>query len=220
VYIIVVGAGKVGFHLTRALVNGGHEVFVIDSNAKKVADLVESFGAIALKGDGAEPSVLSAAGISRADLLIATTGSDEDNLAACQLAMHAYKVERTISVVNNPENEALFNLLGIDLTVSSTQVILSNIEEELPEGSPIHVLPIRGNREVLRIEILGDTAAGARHLRELDLPPDTTIVALISRDGHLKPLNDETTIEPHDEVIALASADSAEALRELLTERG
>ena len=133
-YIIVVGVGKVGYHLTRALVNGGHEVFVIDSDAKKVADLVDSFGAIALKGDGAEPSVLSAAGASRANLLIATTGSDEDNLAACQLAMHTYNVGRTISVVNNPENEALFNLLGIDLTVSSTQVILSDIEEELPEG--------------------------------------------------------------------------------------
>ena len=218
-YIIVIGAGKVGYHLTRALVNGGHEVFVVDSDAKKVASLVDSFGAIALKGDGSEPSVLSAAGVSRADLVIATTGSDEDNLAACQLAMHAYNVERTISVVNNPENEALFNLLGIDLTVSSTQVILSDIEEELPEGSPIHMLPIRGNREVLRIEILGGSSATSRPFRELDLPPDTEIVALISRDGHLKTLNGETTIDPHDEVIALASADSAEALRELLTEQ-
>ena len=218
-YIIVVGAGKVGYHLTRALVNGGHEVFVIDSNAKKVADLVDSFGGIALKGDGAEPSILAAAGASRADLLIATTGSDEDNLATCQLAMHAYNVGRTIAVVNNPENEALFNLLGIDLTVSSTQVILSDIEEELPEGSPIHVLPIRGNREVVRIEILSDSAAATRPFQELELPPDTKIVALISRDGHLKPLNGETTIEPYDEVIALASADSAEALREVLTEQ-
>ena len=216
-YIVVVGGGKVGFHLVRALINAGHEAFVVEWNAKKVGDLVEAFGAIALKGDGTETSVLAAAGTTRADLLIATTGSDEDNLAACQLAQHSFNVARTISVVNNPENEALFHLLGIDLTVSSTQVILTGIEEELPERLPIHVLPIRGNHEVVCIEIPPDSAAAARPFQEVSLPPESQIVALISRDGHLKPLNGETTIEAHDEVIALATADSVEALREALT---
>ncbi len=218
-YIIVVGGGKVGYHLTSALINGGHEVFVIDQDAKKVADIVDDFGAISLKGDGAEPSLLAAAGASRADLLIATTGSDEDNLAACQLAMHVFNVGRTISVVNIPENEVLFNLLGIDLTVSSTQVILSGIEEELPERSPIHVLPLRGSWEVVRFEILGDSAVAASPFHQVPLPPETQIVALISRDGHVKPLKGDTIIDPHDEVVALATVDSAEALHKLLTEQ-
>ena len=215
-YIVIIGGGTVGFHLTRGLLNAGHEVFVIEWDAKKVEDLVEAYGSMAFKGDGSEPSVMAAAGISRADLVIATTRSDEDNLAACQLARHVFNVRRTIAVINNPENEILFNLLGIDLTVSSTQVIMTSIEEELPEA-PIHVLPLRGNHEVVRIEIPAESIAASQPFEGITLPPGTRILALISRDGHLKSLNGATTIEAYDEVVALAAADSTEALREALT---
>ena len=85
-YIVVVGGGMVGFHLTRALFNAGHEVFVVDIDGKRVDELISHFGNIAIKGDGSEPSIQTAAGVARADILIATTSTDEDNLAACQLA--------------------------------------------------------------------------------------------------------------------------------------
>ena len=146
---------------------------------------------------------------------IATTGNDEDNLAACQLASHVFKVGRTIAVVNNPENETLFNLLGIDLTVDGTQVILAGIEEELPED-PIHVLPLRGSHEVVRIEIPADSALVSRYAEEIELPSGTKIVAIISRDGQLKTLDTGTIIEAFDEVVALAASETAEALREAL----
>jgi trk system potassium uptake protein TrkA len=214
-YIVVIGGGTVGFHLTRALLNAGHECFVVEWEKSKVENLTETYGAIALKGDCCEPSTLAAAGVSRADLIIATTGNDEDNLAACQVASHVFKVGRTIAVVNNPENETLFNLLGIDLTVDGTQVILAGIEEELPEA-PIHVLPLRASHEVVSIEIPADSAVVSRYVEEVDLPSGTKIVALISRDGQLKPLETGVTIEAFDEVVALATSETAEALREAL----
>ena len=214
-YIIVIGGGQIGYHLTRALLNAGHEVAVIESDPKKVQDLEKEFGTIILRGDGSEPRVLTSAGVARADVLIATSGNDEDNLAACQVAKHQFNVGRTIARFTDPENEALFQLLGIDVTVSSTQIILSEIEEDLPSRPQMHLLPVRGNREVVRIEVPPESAVVEKALSDITLPPDTVVTAVISRDGQFKPL--DATIEPHDEVIALTTSANTEALLETLT---
>src|SRR4051794_29058802 len=124
-YIIVVGGGKVGYYLTKTLVNEGYEVLLIEKSAKKVAVYAERFGAVVLEGDGAEFSTLEKAGTGRAEVVIAVTGDDEDNLVICQTAKMQFDVPRTIARVNNPKNEELFKRLGIDVTVSSTNIILS-----------------------------------------------------------------------------------------------
>ena len=210
----------VGFHLTRALFNAGHEVFIVDTDGKRVEELIEHFGNVAIKGDGSEPSIQTAAGVARADILIATTGVDEDNLAACQLAKHHFNVPKTVTLINNPEDENLFDILGIDVVVSSTQLLLAAIEEELPAHSPAHVLPVRGNREAAAIEIPQSSAVAGKKLSAIQLPPETSIVAVVSRDGRLKPLDDDTVLEAHDEVVALTVADQAEALLEILSAEG
>ena len=219
-YIVVVGGGKVGFHLTRALFNAGHEVFVVDTDGKRVDALISHFGNIAIKGDGSEPSIQTAAGVARADILIATTSTDEDNLAACQLAKHLFNVPKTVTLINNPEDENLFDILGIDVIVSSTQLLLAAIEEELPAHSPAHVLPVRGNREAAAIEIPVNSGVAGKKLSEIQLPPETNIVAIVSRDGTLKPIADDTYLEAHDEVVAVTVADQAEALLEVLSREG
>jgi trk system potassium uptake protein TrkA len=219
-YIVVVGGGMVGFHLTRALFNAGHEVFIVDTDGKRVEELIKHFGNVAIKGDGSEPSIQIAAGVARADILIATTGVDEDNLAACQLAKHQFNVPKTVTLINNPEDENLFDLLGIDVVVSSTQLLLAAIEEELPSHSTAHVLPVRGNREAAAIEISQSSAVVGKKLSAIQLPPETSIVAVVSRDGTLKPLDDDTMLEAHDEVVALTIADQAEALLEILSSEG
>ncbi len=219
-YIVVVGGGMVGFHLTRALFNAGHEVFIVDTDGKRVVELIEHFGNVAIKGDGSEPSIQIAAGVARADILIATTGVDEDNLAACQLAKHVFNVPKTVTLINNPEDENLFDLLGIDVVVSSTQLLLAAIEEELPSHPTAHVLPVRGNREAAAIEISQSSAAAGKKLSAIQLPPETSIVAVVSRDGTLKPLDDNTVLEAHDEVVALTVADQTEALLEILSSEG
>ena len=218
-YVIIIGGGRVGYHLTRALLYADHEVAVIEREFPRVQVLSTEFGNIAIQGDGSESNVLLSAGIERADVLIATTGNDEDNLAACQIAINLFDVPRTIARINNPENEALFDLLGIHVTVSSTQIILSEIEEELPIALEVALLPARGNRQVVRIEVPQESSTIDLPILSLPLPPDTMINAIIGRNGELRPINTETLIEAFDEVIAITHSDHAETLLELFAGR-
>ncbi len=132
-YVVIVGAGRVGVSMARWLVAAEHEIVVIDRDASRCEKLDEELGSITIAGDGTEAGVLEAAGTSRADILIAATGKDEDNLVACQLAKHRFKVSVTVSLVNIREHEELFNLLGIDVKVETTGLIASRIQEELAE---------------------------------------------------------------------------------------
>jgi trk system potassium uptake protein TrkA len=214
-YVLIIGGGRIGYHLTRALLNADHEVAVIERESSRTRILSSEFGNIAIQGDGSESNVLLSAGVERADVLIATTGNDEDNLAACQIAINLFNVPRTIARINNPENEALFDLLGIHVTVSSTQIILSEIEEELPIALEVDLLPARGNRQVVRIEIPQGSSAIDLPIVSLPLPPETIINAIIGINGELRPINTETLIEAYDEVIAITHSDHAETLLEL-----
>ena len=218
-YIVVVGGGRVGYFLVRALFNAGHEVFIIERNSRRVDELVSHFGNVAIKGDGSEPIIQMEAGVARADILIATTGADEDNLAACQLAKHRFNVPKTVTLINSPEDERLFGLLGVDVVVSSTQLLLGAIEEELPAHSPAHVLPVQGNREAATIGVPQGSPVIGKRLYDIPLPPETFIVAVVDRFGELKQLNEETYIELHDEIVAITVADQAEALLEVLSTR-
>jgi len=110
-YIIVVGGGKVGFYLSKTLLGEGYEVLLIERNGQKVDYFNEQLGMVAIKGDGAEAAVHEAAGASRADVVIAVTGEDEDNLVVCQMAKLAFNVKKTIARVNNPKNEPIFKTL-------------------------------------------------------------------------------------------------------------
>ncbi|MBI4336581.1 MAG: TrkA family potassium uptake protein [Chloroflexi bacterium] len=216
-YIVIIGGGRVGFSLAKVLMNAGHEVFVIEREGKKVQALVNELGNTALKADGSEPMALEEAGASRANVVIATTGSDEDNLAICQIAQYRFKVSRTIALVNDPENEALFRQNGVNLTVSSTQAILASIEEGLPARAPVNVMPVQGNREVVGVVVPSDAAVAGRQLGEVKLPEETVIVAVIDRAGGLKAVSEETVLEASDMVIALTVTESAQAVLDTLT---
>src|SRR5579875_1411174 len=141
-YIVVVGGGKVGFYIAKGLIDEGHEVLIIERDQKdphRSDSIAEELGSeVVLRGDGCEAATQEKAGVARADILIAVTGEDEDNLVACQVAKNRFKVPRAIARINNPKNELIFKLLGIDTTVSATSVILANIEQELPTH---HLLP-------------------------------------------------------------------------------
>ena len=218
-YIVLVGGGRVGFYLARALFNAGHEVFIVERNGKRVDELAAQFGNVAIKGDGSDPVIQMEAGVARADILIATTGADEDNLAACQLAKHRFNVPKTMTLINSPEDERLFEILGVDVVLSSTQLLLGAIEEELPAHAKAHVLPVQGNREAATIAVPPGSPIIGKRLGAIQLPPETSIVAVVSRDGDLKQLDDDTEVELHDEIVAITVADQAEALLEALSAR-
>lgn len=181
-YIIVVGAGKVGYYLTKSLLSEGEEVLVIEKEAFKAENIVNHLNGTAVQGDGAEATTLSAAGVERADVIVAVTGHDEDNLVICQVAKHRFKVPRTIARVNNPRNRAIFDKLGIDATVSATDLLLSLLQQEIPKHPIVHLLSIQeGGVEV--VELAVNEGAEVIGKRWADICPDgNAVLAAIVRD--------------------------------------
>ncbi len=130
-YFVIVGTGRVGGALARWLVAAGHEVSTVDTRPARCAELDDELGSVSVLGDGTEAGILARAGANRADVFVAATGSDEDNLAACQLARHRFGATRTVALVHVPEHERLFGLLGIDISINTTALVVVKIEEIL-----------------------------------------------------------------------------------------
>lgn len=217
-YIIVVGGGKVGYYLTKHLLAEGHEVLVIEREARKCQAINDELGSVAMHGDGCEAVTLEEAGVGRADVLITVTGDDEDNMVACQVAKHRFHVPRTIARINNPKNENIFKLLGIDTTVSSTQVILAQIEENLPVHFLIPVLHMRGGKlEMVEITVPPRAKVVGKKFKDLSLPSGTLISLINREEGALLP-TPETMLAAEDRIVAVTRPEAEESLRQALTQ--
>jgi trk system potassium uptake protein TrkA len=215
-YLIVVGGGKVGYYLTKTLLTEDHEVLLIEREAGKVENFSERLGNVVLHGDGAEAAVLAEAGAARADVVIAVTGEDEDNLVICQMAKQKFNVGRTIARVNNPKNEQLFRLLGIDVTVSQTNFILNLIGQAIPERSFIHLMNLRyAGLAIVEASIIDRSPVANRTISEIDLPVSCAIAAIARGNKVIVPESD-TVIEVGDEIIAVTHLSQEEELRNLL----
>jgi len=216
VYIIVAGGGKVGYYLTKTLLNEGHEVLLIERDRDKVETYSERFGSVILQGDAAEASVLAAAGAARADVLIAVTGEDEDNLVICQMAKHKFHVGKSIARVNNPKNEQLFKMLDTDVTVSQTNYILGLIEQAIPDRAFIHLLNLRhADLAIIEATISEGSPVAHQTVGEVDLPV-SCVIAAIARKADLIVPGPDTEILPFDEIIAVTHRTEEDELRSLL----
>ncbi|MBI2329603.1 MAG: TrkA family potassium uptake protein [Chloroflexi bacterium] len=216
-YIIVIGGGRVGYYLTKALLNEGHEVLVVEKDTTICEIVSEELGSVCLRGDGCETTTLAEIGTERADMLIAVTGDDEDNLVACQVAKHKFNVPRTIARIGNPRNETLFKKLGIDVTVSSTNIILEHIEEKVPTHPLTHLLAIEDSgEEIVEVKISPESATVGKSVRQLSLPPGSTLALVIRRDGKNRVPTLNTILREGDRIIALTTPESEEALRTTL----
>jgi trk system potassium uptake protein TrkA len=200
-YVLIVGAGKVGWNLARELLGKGHELTVIESDPGRYATVEDELEHAVQYGDGSELWVLERGGIERADMVIAVTGDDEDNILICQVAREKYGVERVIARCNNPRNLQHFELLGIKPAVSATDLILRRIEHEVPQYGPLHLLDLPQERlEIIELEVAADSPAAGKIVKDLGLP-DGSLVIAIMRDGTgFVPLAD-SLIEAGDEVL-------------------
>src|SRR5690349_3222065 len=179
-YIIVVGGGKVGYYLTKTLVNEGNEVLLIERKPEKVAVFTERFGSVVLQGDGAEVATLDKAGAARADVVVAVTGEDEDNLVICQVAKKRFEVPKTIARVNNPKNEEIFRALGIDVTVSQTNIILNIIEQEIPDRPLVHLMTLKHAQMAIVETIVGPGSTVVNQpVSTIKLPPNVVLSAIL-----------------------------------------
>ncbi|MBI4302011.1 MAG: TrkA family potassium uptake protein [Chloroflexi bacterium] len=217
-YIIVAGGGKVGYYLTKALLSEGHEVLVIERDAKKCDNINEELGSVAVRGDACEATTLVEVGTGRAEMVIAVTGDDEDNLVVCQVAKHMFHVPRTIARINNPKNEIVFKKLGIDVTVSSTNLILEHIEQEVPTHPLTHLLTLRGDGlEVVDVRITPDSTVVGKPLREIALPADSVLALVINRERGVQIPTGDTVFRVGDQVVAVTKEEAEAALRAALT---
>ncbi len=216
-YIVIIGGGKIGYYLSKALLDEGHEIVVVEKNAAVKDFITNELGSICIRGDGCEAFTLSEIGTGRADMFIAVTGDDEDNLVACQLAKHKFNVPRTISRISNPQNEAIFKRLGIDDTIISTNIILEHIEQEVPTHPLTHLLNIKERGlELVEIRIPVESATVGKTVKALSLPPDIMLSLIISKDRKLQVPTADTIIQAEDQVIAVTPPEAEEALRTTL----
>ncbi len=216
-YIIVVGGGRVGYYLVRALLDEGHEVLLVEKEAAICEAITDELGSICLRGDGCEAATLAEVGTDRADMLIAVSGDDEDNLVACQVAKHTFNVPRTIARIGNPQNETLFKKLGIDVTVSSTNVILEHIETEVPTHPLTHLLAIEDSGvEVVEVKIPPESTTIGKSVRELSLPQGSKLALIIRQEGKNRVPTLNNVLLAGDRIIALTTPESEEALRTAL----
>ncbi|HET9920015.1 MAG TPA: TrkA family potassium uptake protein [Ktedonobacteraceae bacterium] len=215
-YIIIGGGGDVGYYLTKSLLSQGHEVLLLEKNATRYQSLSEELGQSVMRGDACEARTMEEVGAQRADVVIAVTGEDEDNLVICQMAKKRYSVGRTIARLNNPKHEEIFQKLGIDITVSPTRSILSLIEVELSSTNFIPIITLkRAGVEIIEMRIPSEAPVAGRMLNQINLPRNSK-VALIIREGQFIFPTGESRIMGDDEVYAIVSREEEEALRKAL----
>ena len=202
-YVIVVGAGKVGWNLGRELLEKGHEVTLIDNDRDRYLTVEQELEHNIQYGDASELWVLERAGISRADMVIAVTGDDEDNILICQVAKEKYLVDRIIARVNNPRNREHFELLGIKPVVSATDLILRLLEHEVPEYGLVHLLDLPEQRlEIIEMLLPDDSRAAGQRVGDLEMPEGSLLISVLREDRGFVP-GPDTVLEAGDEILAV-----------------
>ncbi|MCW5937926.1 MAG: TrkA family potassium uptake protein [Fimbriimonadaceae bacterium] len=217
-YLILVGGGNVGTQLAKRLIARQHEVLILEKDARQAQKLSNSLGdEFVLHGDGCELHTQKSAGFNRADVVVAVTGEDEDNLVVCQLAKEVWQVDRVLARVNDPGHEEVFRDIGIDDTVSATGIIFSLIEQQISgdEMVPVGALH-RGHVEVVETVFRSRSPLVGKRVRDIQLPVGTFFVYLL-RDGHGTTVDGDTQFTVGDMVVALVPTARAEELRAILT---
>ncbi|MGI8462235.1 MAG: potassium channel family protein [Solirubrobacterales bacterium] len=213
-YIIIVGAGKVGWNLARELIDKGNEVTLIENDRDRFQTVEQELEHNVQYGDASELWILERAGVQRADMVIAVTGDDEDNMLICQVAKEKYLVDRIIARVNNPRNRQHFELLGIKPFVSATDLILRLLEHEVPEYGLVHLLDLPEERlEIIEMLLADNSPASGRRVGDLQMPEGSLLISVL-RDGNGFVPNAETVLEAGDEILAVLDPGLEEELKE------
>lgn len=214
-YAVIVGGGKVGANVGRALLRMGHEVSIVESRPSRFVTLEAEFEHMARHGDGTEIFILEAAGMARADVCIAVTGDDEDNIIIGQVARDHFGVENVVARVNDPRNQEHFDLLGVAPTVCATESILSLIEHEVPQHSLVQLFSLRReNLDILEIGVVEGSRADGSALRDLQVPAGSLVISVLrNRVGRVA--DPATVLAAGDQVVVIAEPGRESELMEL-----
>src|ERR671922_85248 len=216
-YVVIVGAGKVGWNLARELINKRHEVTVIEADAQRYAVVEQELEHSAMYGDGSELWVLERSGIERADLVVAVTGDDEDNILISQVAREKYGVARNVARCNNPRNLQHFELLGVKPVISATDLILRLIEHEVPKYGLVHLLDLPEERlEIIELEVAEGSEAAGRAVKDLGLPDGSLVISILRDGGGFVPAGD-SIVQAGDEVLLVLEVGDLDGIYYLRT---
>jgi trk system potassium uptake protein TrkA len=216
--VAIAGAGNVGTFIANELVTNGHEVLLLEQNPTVAARVLPVDRLEIIVADACEVSSLKEAGLERCDVVVAATGDDEDNLVVSLLAKQEFAVPRVIARVNHPKNEWLFNeTWGVDLSVSTPHLITALVDEAVSVGRLVRLFQLeRGQVQLVEVTLADDAPVANQEIRNIDVPRDATLVAIV-RDDHVVMARGDTTLLPGDEVLALVTLESEEPVRRMLT---
>lgn len=204
--IIIVGGGKVGYFLAERLART-HYISLIEKDKRITDSIAENRNMLIINGDGCQTDILIQAGVKEADVVAAVTGKDEDNLVICQIAKDIFKVKRTVARVNDPKNERIFFQLGVDIAIDSTAIIAKIVEEEVSLEDMINLCAFKkGQLSLVRIDLPEDAPIVKKRLKDINLPAEAVIVAVLRKE-HLIVPDPDFTFEQGDEIVALTKVE-------------
>lgn len=216
-FIIVVGGGKVGRYLINDLSKKGHKVVLVEQNKEKCEIIEEKYNIKVIYGDGSEKEVLEKAGVEDADVLLAVTKDDQDNLVICQLAERQYNLPQTFTTVNTPGNEKLFNWLGVNVAVSSASILSALVGQEVAIKD-LNTLFAKDEEDLKMIRINAQKGSPAlnKKLKEINLPLESVLVTILRGDTPIVPRGN-TKILSGDMIVALTKPEFEEELLEMFS---
>ena len=213
-YVVIVGGGRIGRYIAKDMSDKGHDVTVIERRAERCETLVAETDVLVIEGDAGDVRYLEQAHVDRADVFVATTHEDDDNLVSCQLAKIEFGVKRAISRVNTPKNVEIFETLGIE-AVSSTRLISELLENEFTVGELVRLNSLKGGKVSLVEVRIPDDDREPRAIQDLGLPFNAVLVAIFRGDETIIPRG-TAEIRAADDVIALITPEVEDELRAVL----
>lgn len=232
-FVVIVGCSAKGYHLAKLLLVAQHEVVVLEKSLSRCHLMWDELGSVVMQGDGTDLVDLRRAGITRADTLVAVTDRDETNLVICQMAKHAFSVQRTVATIGDPRNQTIFRVLGVDSVVNVGDLVLDTLERTVVESSFNHLAYLRGPNTVLvSITIPEDATIVGRKLADVykreepsengndaeeELSFKGSFITVVVRDDAAMPPSEDLVFEANDEVYAVTTSTEESHLYQKLT---
>ncbi|MCM8787240.1 MAG: TrkA family potassium uptake protein [Candidatus Omnitrophica bacterium] len=211
-YVIIVGGSKIGHFLAKHLVKNKHTVVLIEQDKSLCDEIAKELDITIICGDGCDPYYLEEAGISRADVIAAVTGKDDDNLVICQLAKEKFHIPRTVARVNDPRNSHIFSELGVDVPIDTIEIIAKIIEEEVLFSDFVNLLSFnRGKLAIVRVDLPESSPVINKMVKDISLPKDSVLVSIVRKDQIIVPKGD-TVLLVNDDIIALTLVENKQEL--------
>ncbi len=215
-YIVIVGAGNIGFFLAKKLIADKYQVCCIEKRGDRADFIAQTSSIPVLQGRATDLQILKDARIEKADTFVALTSEDEANIVSCQIAKEMFNVKRTVAKVNNPQYLKVFSHLGIDIPIDSTAILSRIVEEEASFNDFMNLLSIKkGKLSITRVDLSEESPVVNRKVKDIKLPPDTVLVSILRGDQVIVPKGD-TVLLMGDEVLAITNIQREKELIEVL----